>query len=178
LALEIKCGPDPGHAERKGSLSGWMAACAGPYQGAEEGNKAMLPVRGRIYLSHVQKADAKLMLILISLIRGPSLAPDSLVLKCACLEIAPWMQQTRFRPADEIKGTFPCSQFLLSVRCVKRAEISHCVFTHDKANFHKPHQWPLMVLGVSFTPMPRRAHQCWLGILAQGDLPDRVTHEK
>jgi len=55
-----------------------MAACAGPYQGAEEGNKAMLPVRGRIYLSHVQKADAKLMLILISLIRGPSLAPDSL----------------------------------------------------------------------------------------------------
>lgn len=55
-----------------------MAACAGPYGGAAEGNKATLPGKGKIYLSHAQKADAKLMLVLISLIRGQSLAPASL----------------------------------------------------------------------------------------------------
>lgn len=52
-----------------------MAACAGLYRGAEEGNKAMLLGKGKIYLSHAQEADAKLMLILISSIRGQSLAP-------------------------------------------------------------------------------------------------------
>lgn len=172
LALGMEGGPHPEHAEWKRSLCSWMAACAGPYRGAQEGNKATLPGKGKIYLSHAQKAVAKLMLILISLIRG-----QSLVLKRARLEIAPWMQQTAFRPADEIKGTFPCSQFLLSVHCVKRAEISRRVFTRDKANFHKPHQWLLTALGVPF-PLLRRAHRGRLGMGEQRDLPGRVLHEK
>lgn len=175
MALGNECGPHPEHAEHKGSLSGWTAACAGPYRGAEEGNKATLLGEGKNYLSHAQQADdAKLMLILIALIRGQSLASASLSgFKMHSLETAPWMQQTAFWPADEIKGTFPCSQFLLSVHCVKRAEISHCVFTRDKANFHKPHQWLLTALGVLL--QPTRVGWAW-GV--QEDLLDRVTRDK
>lgn len=52
---------------------------------------------------------------------------------------------------------------------MKRAEISHRVFTHDKANFHKAHQRLLMALGASVPSATQRM---------QGGLRDRVLCEK
>lgn len=83
------------------------------------------------------------MLILTSLIGGENLAPASLPGFKPLSFGNSSLDAAKTILAGEIKGTLPRSQFLLSVHCVKRAQISHRVFTRDKANFHEPHQRPL-----------------------------------
>lgn len=122
----------------------------GPCHGAEEGNKATVLWKAKkCDLSHALEADAKP--IAASLTRGQSPSPPLWLLpKCSHLEISPWTWQTASRTADDVKGTSLCSQFLLSVRGVKRAEISHCVFTCDKTDFQKVLMAPRHPFGQSY----------------------------
>lgn len=104
------------------------------------------------------------MLILTSLIGGENLALASLPGFKPLSFGNSSLDAAKTISAGEIKGTLPRSQFLLSVHCVKRAQISHRVFTRDKANFHEPHQWPLTGASVPSA-----------GLAGHGDLWDRVV---
>lgn len=108
VASGDECGSHPEHVELEGSLSGWMAAGASPYQGGEEG-------KAEIYPSHARDAAAR-----PGLSQGSELAPGPGWGKSLLVQIT---------------GTCPVPS-PLSGHGVKRAEISHRGFTRDKANFH------------------------------------------
>lgn len=87
--------------------------------------------------------------VLVSLIRNEPDAPPSIP---AVENIS--LDAATSQPAGSCTAKFPPSQFPSSARCVKRAEISHRVFTRDKSNFHKLHQLLQMIAPPRRQPTP------------------------